>query len=59
MITNKSTFYSSGQAATKDNATSGSGLNFINILRMNFLHESASHSFSLVKFWLCNFLAQK
>jgi hypothetical protein len=34
------------------------GVNFINILRSNFLYESASSSFSLVTFWLCNFLAQ-
>jgi len=35
------------------------GVNFINILCSNFLYKSALRSFSLVKFWLCNFLAQK
>jgi len=35
------------------------GFNFINILRMNFSYKSALHSFSLVTFWLCNFLTQK
>jgi len=34
-------------------------VNFIKILWDNFLYESALHSFSLVTFWLCNFLAQK
>ncbi len=35
------------------------GVNFINILCSNLLPKSASSSFSLVTFWLCNFLAQK
>jgi hypothetical protein len=30
------------------------GVNFINILRHNFLYKSALHSFSLVTLWLCN-----
>jgi len=34
-------------------------VNFINILHKNFLYKSALRSFSLVTFWLCNFLAQK
>jgi hypothetical protein len=34
--------------------------NFINILWVHFLYESALHSFSLVTSWLCNFfVAQK
>jgi len=34
-------------------------VNFINILLENFLYKNAClHSFSLVTFWLCNFLAQ-
>jgi len=38
---------------------SAPGVNFINILLENFLYKRASNSFSLVTFWLCNFLAQK
>ncbi len=34
-------------------------VNFINILSANFLYKSAASSFSLITFWLCNFLAQK
>jgi len=29
------------------------------LLMCAFLYESANHIFSLVTFWLCNFLAQK
>ncbi len=35
------------------------GVNFINILHTPFLYKSVLGSFSLVKVWLCNFLAQK
>ncbi len=35
------------------------GVNFINIFLGNFSFESASHSFSLVAFWLCTLLAKK
>jgi hypothetical protein len=34
------------------------GVNFINILRAHYSYKSALHNFSLVTFWLCNFLAQ-
>jgi len=36
-----------------------SGVDFINILRANFLYESALAIFFLVTFWLWNFLAKK
>ena len=36
-----------------------SGVNFINISCTSFWYESALISFSLVMFWLCNFLAKK
>jgi len=35
------------------------GVNFINILRTNFLFKSALRSLFLVTFWLWNFLAKK
>ncbi len=34
------------------------GVNFINILRVRFLYESALHRFSLFTFWLQNFLTK-
>jgi len=34
-------------------------VNFINILFDNFSYKSAMHSFSLVTFWLCNFLVHR
>jgi len=35
------------------------GVNFISILGAPFLYKSLLRSFSLVRFWLCNFMAQK
>jgi len=33
------------------------GINFTSNLRVPFSYKSVLHNFSLVKFWLCNYLA--
>jgi len=43
----------------RQKATTIAGVNFTNISQAAFSNERVLHSFSLIKVWLCNFLAQK
>jgi hypothetical protein len=50
-------FLSGGLVMSMKSKSNGlTGVNFINILSANFLYKSVLRSFTLITFWLCNFL---